>query len=832
MSNRQPILQQYYTRGRQGVFRSNEGYDTVAKTPGLDNQFIKKTLHPFCVYDAPRQLQERAESNLALFPEALVSFQAESGEMVLGRSVFVGADFTGQRNTFFSHNYVIPVERRDEFIKNPGKIFGVRTFADRHDDAAGKELPTVDDIPSEKGLPQDRKLLLGQLGIDERLFKQLLFAVMSSLAAKKKVFISLDVDISASSKSAAQLLEILYSCLPFEMRRHFGFLTFSNEPQSKKHIHVTFVEKGSIRPGGGHSDKDFLFDFSLGRVQNVDLQGGGHEYLDFAWEYVNEPRIGDAFHEFCEEVLAGADHALALNIRTYYELCALYLIEKGRTSVYESKRAGVWQALNSYLGHSSLTRKKRLIELQEMLMRIEVEALSSKQLPDSETVKQMIESYRVTRQERLHMDLIRFLMDVLMKAKTARQSNYVAEVYKHLSSNRELFGFMMRTIFGYPQLVKPLFEDYMTERVAAVTSLDQMLKEIRFWMETEPQAMRNAVFVARTTEKVLRLFARERQKLAAAITIHQFFENIDGARSYADELLDELDKSLMKLVALDTLSKDDFQVLIALLEEKPQSFFGTLDMESRHKQEMLMNLAKLLEERSTPHPAEFFRKWDRDAISVQQRMIQNMLSKPLHADEFPQVPLVFYREDHFGKEGFQFAELLEYVQQNGGEAVTLSFIQWTMSQRMFFEGKYLLPAYRQALKVFFLEEKGKRLRDKEWRKRWYAIRNADFRKLLDEVRNETANPLVKLFRHKATVISSAVVLLGAGAWGGYMVWGGTGTHVQPPETQPEPTRPPAVFVPVHRLMMDEPDIQPVRDVLGKRSQDASTGGQPVQTPTP
>ncbi|GAB1530537.1 MULTISPECIES: hypothetical protein [Brevibacillus] len=832
MSNRQPILQQYYTRGRQGVFRSNEGYDTVAKTPGLDNQFIKKTLHPFCVYDAPRQLQERAESNLSLFPEALVSFQAESGEMVLGRSVFVGADFTGQRNTFFSHNYVIPVERRDEFIKNPSKIFGVRTFADRHDDAAGKELPTVDDIPSEKGLSQDRKQLLGQLGVDERLFKQLLFAVMSSLAAKKKVFISLDVDISVSSKSAAHLLEILYSCLPYEMRRHFGFLTFSNEPQSKKHIHVTFVEKGSLRPGGGHSDKDFLFDFSLGRVQNVDLQDGGHEYLDFAWEYVNEPRNLDAFHEFCEEVLAGADHALALNLRTYYELCALYLIEKGRTSVYESKRAGVWQALNSYLGHSSLTRKKRLIALQEMLMRIEIEALSSKRLPDGETIKQIIESYRVTKQERLQMDLIRFLMDVLMKAKTARQSSYVAEVYKHLSSNRELFGFMMRTIFGYPQLVKPLFEDYMIERVSAVTSLDQMLKEIRFWSETEPQAIRNAVFIATTTEKVLRLFARERQKLAAAITIHQFFENIDGARGYADELLDELDKSLMKLVALDTLSKDDFQVLIALLEEKPQSFFGTLDMESRHKQEMFMNLAKLHEERSTQHPAEFFRKWDREAISVQQRMIQNMLSKPLHADEFPQVPLVFYREDHFGQEGFQFAELLGYVQQNGGEAVTLSFIQWTMSQRMFFEGKYLLPAYRQALKVFFLEEKGKRLRDKEWRNRWYVIRNADFRKLLDEVRSETANPLVKLFRHKATVISSAVVLLGAGAWGGYMVWGGTSTHVQPPETQPEPSRPPAVFVPVYRLMVDEPDIQPVHGVIRERSQDASTGGPPVKTTTP
>jgi len=814
--SRQPILQQYYTRGRQGIFRSNEGYDTVAKSPGLDNTFIKKTLHPFCVYHAPRELQERAEGELSCYPEALVCFQADSGELVLGRSVFVGADFTGQRNTFFSHNYVIPAERRDEFIKEPSKIFGVRGFARQHDDGLGKELPSVDALPQEPALLGDQKKWLSQIGIGERIFKQLLYAVMVSLSAKKKVFISLDVEVSVLSSVASGLLEILYSCLPYEMRRHFGFLTYSNEPESKKHIHVMFVEKGSIRPGGGHSDKDFLFDFNLGRIQNVDLQEGVHEYLDFAWEFLSDARILASVHSFCEEVLAGADTSVTLRVSTYYELCALYLIEKGRMSVYQRNRAGVWQALNSYLAHPGLSNKKRLIELQGALFRIETEDLAAKKLPDSETIKQMIESYGATRQNSLQLELIRYVMDVLVKAKGLRQSGYVTEVYKHLSSNHDLFGTMMRSVVGQKQLVKPLFEDYLSERLAALSQISQLLKEIQFWTETAGQALRNPYFITATIEKLVSLFARERQKLDTAISIHQFFENLDGTRGYAEELLDELDKSLLKQLELDTLSKEDFQKVVALLEEKPQSFFGTLDLESRQKQELILNLALLLEQKSTPHPAEVFRKWDPEETKVQQRIIQNMLGTPLDKDSFPLVALVFYRDDQFGQEGFHFVEMLTFVLQNGGETVVHAFVQWSMTQRMFFEGKDMLPAYRQALKQFFLEDKGRRLRNKEWRKRWSAIRNADFRKLLEEVRSETANPLVKLFRNKIWMTSGLIVLVAAGAWGGYTFWGqapnGEGASGQDPSV-PGATdhgRIPstAVWIPAYRLMLD-PQIEPI-----------------------
>ncbi|WP_456320018.1 GAP1-N2 domain-containing protein, partial [Paenibacillus zanthoxyli] len=97
-----------YTRERRGVYRSTEGFDTVAKSESLDNNFVKKILHPFCLYDAPAELAARGEKDESQYPPALHLFHLESGETVLGQSVFQAADFTGLRSAFFTHNYVLP----------------------------------------------------------------------------------------------------------------------------------------------------------------------------------------------------------------------------------------------------------------------------------------------------------------------------------------------------------------------------------------------------------------------------------------------------------------------------------------------------------------------------------------------------------------------------------------------------------------------------------------------------------------------------------------------------------------------------------------------------
>lgn len=815
--NRQPIMQQYYTRGRQGIFRSNEGYDTVAKSPGLDDAFIKKTLHPFCVYDAPRLLQERAESEPALYPEAFVSFRAESGELVVGRSVFVGADFTGQRNTFFSHNYVIPAARRDEFIKDPNKLFGLKVFADHHDEAAGKELPVLDELSVQAAFTQDRRQWLGGIGIDERSFKQLLYAIMTSLSSKRKVYISLDGEPRDAAADGRKLLEILYSCLPYEMRRHFGFLTYSSEPQSKKHIHAMFVEKGSIRAGAQITEKDLLFDLANRRIWQVDALKGVHAYLDFAWEHVNEPRLLAAFHDFCEEVLAGADTAFLLRMATYYELCALYGIESGHMAVYTQNRAGIWQVLQHYLSQKQLEDKSRLLRLRDVLFRLEAKSLEAKKLPDNETVGQMLAAYRAFPTERVASELAAFLIDLLLKAKAARQSAYVAEVYRQLSAWRELFAYLMRSVFGYKQVVKPLFEDYLAERLASFSQIGQLLQEIGFWSETAPPALRNPFFMTVTREKALSLFAREQQKLQAVLHMHDFFERQDGLGGYADELLDELDKSLLKQIALDSLAWEDFGRIMTLLEEKPQTFLGELDLQSRQKLEHISQMAALAGSREgVPSPESFFRQWDDREIAIQQKLIAGLLERPVEPDRFPLVALVFYRTGLPGKDSFAYADMLRYVADSGGEEAVHSFVRWSMTQRMFFTGKCISSGYRQALKALLLEGRGRRLREKEGKKRWFSVRHADFRKLLEEVRSETASPLLKLFQRKPTALLSVFLLVAAGAVVSFFLLMPDSAPALPPSSdgaetaKPRPVEP-VEFVPAYQLMI-EPQIHPVNDL--------------------
>lgn len=180
------IAQQMYTRERRGLFRSTEGFDTVAKSDSLDNNFIKKTLHPFCLYDAPAELAARGEKDETLYPSALHLFHAENGDTVLGTSRYQATDFTGQRSAFFAHNFVVPASRSEEIIQSYGDFLHA-DFAKSYEGELGGTLPELSAIPV---IRTDRRpdpiAGLRLLGIDEGIFKALLQAVMLSVAGKKK----------------------------------------------------------------------------------------------------------------------------------------------------------------------------------------------------------------------------------------------------------------------------------------------------------------------------------------------------------------------------------------------------------------------------------------------------------------------------------------------------------------------------------------------------------------------------------------------------------------------------------------------------------------------
>ncbi|MFL6561448.1 MAG: hypothetical protein ACJ8MO_35760, partial [Bacillus sp. (in: firmicutes)] len=309
------IQQQMYTRERGGIFLSTDGYDTIAISEGLDKSFVKKYLHPFCIYQSPKALTTRGEKDSSLYPETVTLFQPETGDMVIGQSVFVPADFTGQRSAYFMHNYVLPPNRKEEWIKHPEKLFQINDFQTSYKTEQGHVLPALEETEyDDMDVLAGKDTLLGNLGIREEQFKQLLFAVMSSIAGKKKVFISLNVPLPEYSKAALQLLELIYLYLPYAHRRKLGAMTFSSEPESKNYIHVMFYEPGTLNMNDRSIEKQFIFDFANDRISGLDISGQKHEYLDFALDHFSQSKRMDDFFAFAETALSGLPEEQKLEV--------------------------------------------------------------------------------------------------------------------------------------------------------------------------------------------------------------------------------------------------------------------------------------------------------------------------------------------------------------------------------------------------------------------------------------------------------------------------------------------------------------------------------------
>ncbi len=789
---KQPILQQYYTRARQGIFRSTEGYDTIAKSDRLDNNFIKKTLHPFCGYDVPKELQKRSEKDLSKYPESVVFFHGESGELILGRSVYVGADFTGQRNTFFSHNYVIPAERREEFLQQPEKIFAAGGFVDRCDDAMGKSLPELAEIPLERSgkaslsSTSDAKAFLAQVGIDEKRFMQLLYAVMTSVGSKKKVYITLDAELAVAAVQARQLLGILFSALPYEMRRHFGFITYCGEPESKKYINVMFVENGSIRAGDAQLDKEFLFDFPNQRFVNTELPGSDHTYLSLAWNYLQEPELLKQFYAFAEEVLAGADTAISLRVATYYELAALYLVEKGSDALYSRNKEGILRIILEYLGNERLREKRRLHELFMGLFREESHMLSGKNLPSADLVKQFVSYYALIAADSSQSNKIAvYLLDVLVKAKDAGAAQLVADVYKLILDNEKLSALIFTTIFRHEQLVKPLFEEFLIQRVSGLSSVKSVLQEIAFWSNTTANAVKNRYFQRTIQEKLCRLLEAEREPSAALMELHQYFAGFELNSDFAESVINEVDKCFLKNLDLGSITKEVYNQILAILSDKPQIFFQQLSRESSKKCDLLLYLADLQEKSDALYHEGYFKGYSAEDVDLLQQMLRNVLCKSVERSNFLAITSAFYNPDSPVTQPYRFSEMLQYVGRYGGPQASSDFIIWSLKRSLFFTGRKFVPAYRQAIKHHFLHVDPEALRDKISRKMWFGLKHPELRKLVEEVRDENSNGAVRFFRRymdKLLIGLAAVVSVGTVGWVLFLTIG-----AQNPPAEPVPT---------------------------------------------
>lgn len=747
MNTRPKILQQYYTRAREGIFRSNEGLDTVAKSPRLENQFIKKTLHPFCVYTAPRELTERGESDRTQFPDSLTVFPAESGELVIGRGIFAGADFTGQRDTIFVHHYVIPLELREKFLQCPEKILWINSFKSYYDNADGKELPEYDDLDYEKGShDRDPLRILNDLEIDNTLFMQLLFAIMASISSHKKVYIALNQDISESSRHARRLLGVIYRCLPYEMRRGFGFTTFIHEPQGKKYMNVMFVEKGSIRGNDRFIEKDFVFDFPHKRFSNIDTHIQPSNYLEFVWNNLQHFDELEAFYHFAEEALQEIDAKLGLAISTYDQLVSLFWIERGRWNAYEADKEGIMNSVIRYLKVKEPENKTRLLRLFDRILSRESDFIGKgESLLGLEYVHNLLEYYRIMGKasEVLHR-IGNIFIQSLTNARKRMNQDDMFHAIQSIQKEPELFQMLVgRMLKEYPDGII----DYVNLQFGKLKSIQGLKDELEFWTVNYPDLFNCTFFKDQCLYKMNQLLGRGREQITngreMVAFIQQKSESERGARDIYVDLGSEIRRWMLTELTLNDLTLEDLEKLDDLIHRSFGSLPGSLGRNEQDKLKVLQTVWNLLKEQQRD-PSDLFGHLNHHVIEDVRNFTRKLLKDKLTRHTYEPIALTFYTGYDFQGMVFDYSAMLRFVSaETKGTDTIYDFMNWTASKSWFLERGQLKGSYIRAIYGYFNKLDRGALRN---RKVWKKAKQTDslsLRKMYKNIKLEQSNFIVK-----------------------------------------------------------------------------------------
>ncbi|MEH7075126.1 hypothetical protein [Neobacillus drentensis] len=718
------IAQQMYTRERGGIFHATDGYDTIAISEGLDKAFVKKYLHPFCIYHAPKTLMERGEKNPSFYPEALTIFQPETGELVIGQAVFVPADFTGSRRTYFMHNYIIPPALKDEWLKQPERIFQWNEFQTSYNIETGMLLPEVETVEySSADILAVKDDLLVRLAISEDQFKQLLFAVMTSIAGKKKVFISLDVPLEDYSKYALLLLELLTVYLPYAHRRKLGAITFTSAPESRNYIHVTFFEPGTLNTADRSIEKQFIFDFANERISGDTIDGQKHEYLEYMLNHFSKSERIDPFLEFADHALLGLPEEQKLELSSYYQLSDLFLTLSDKDmTLYERNKISLLHSLLKFLQVNS-KEKADLVDLFVMLLQQEHRA-------DEPDIAQDYFQAVVSINSILRKDeALAFLLETM---KYYQHEPLFQQFWRDIEQDKETYQSTVLFINDHPDY-NGLLESYLQDRLNRAAQVDEVLSELKQMLES-PCLLANDTFEAVSIKK-----------LSSAITITSFkdilaikeFSIDQESTEFSCFKMNLLVHGMMVLLGSIRLEELTIKEIITFGHLFPKGLKVSDLKEAKVKENYLITNI-LYDLVSTPNHAKTYHL---GALTGTSRgKLRNTLKQILRSESNPEYFPLLFMAFETEENGVDYQALLEYVIKHSDDKTILSFIR--ENTRLI----DLYPLFRAALKKYLVSHPDSILVNKSLRKELRLIKNNSLKKLLKEVELATATPLVKFLK--------------------------------------------------------------------------------------
>lgn len=478
------IEQQYYTRERGGLFSQTDGYDTIAKSPLLKLDYIKKYIHPFCHYDIPSKLQKDGEMDESKYPPNFMVVPLGDGQMLIGEGIYKSKDFTGQRSTFFMHNFILSENEKRRYIKEPEKIFGINSFAKGYDEGVGRELPTLAAIPYEAGqaLFKDRALLFEKISMTQEMFNKLIYASFIAGASKKKIFIVLGVPMEELGTYAKALLYHLYVALPWHIAERLGVCTYANKLEPRKNIQITFIDQETLQNEGKKS-KEFIFDLPNQKVLNIEERMESTLYLQLAPTYCVNKAVWEKYNNFAEELgkvlSGGAERSIVFygKVILFFEMSLYLKSNKIYDIPNEEARNGLLPQLVVLYKKDLLEETKRLIlELIEYTVILLHEAIKQGQLLSKEEIIALaqfkLQICQGSKEQANHLGQVVLLN--LHEAIKQHQISYVDEVVELFRNYPEFYYDLYKIIYDDEVLRKEIIYHQMDREFTETMTVEEL----------------------------------------------------------------------------------------------------------------------------------------------------------------------------------------------------------------------------------------------------------------------------------------------------------------------------------------------------------------------
>ena len=242
------IQQQMYTRERRGIFRSAEGFDTVARSSGLRPPLSKGLCIPLPIRSSCRADGTKREGSGGLSgrPSSVPYGNRRNGAGAKRVSAcgFYGTSQCLLRITMSFRTVSLKMSIR---LTSPGRRLPLPITTILKKALICRAFLPFRFRPNLKPpFPiRGRQPYCRSLGSTRRYSSNALCMHIRGRREEKGIYRS-DVPVEQLSAKAEQLF-VLFGRLPHAARQVLGFVTYAKEPQSKKGLHLMFVEKGDLR---------------------------------------------------------------------------------------------------------------------------------------------------------------------------------------------------------------------------------------------------------------------------------------------------------------------------------------------------------------------------------------------------------------------------------------------------------------------------------------------------------------------------------------------------------------------------------------------------------